>query len=1286
MYLHRSELVSDIERLMRSVEGESTVTSKCEESLRVLDGLGEESVKECIRSNHCIIEAFVLGLSMEMQMPMFVIDYVYTFLVNELLAPDDVREVVEQIARGGWCEASKMKILQMSYYFVRCEGFTGDVVFSLFKTVFKLVEDRNRQIQTTAKPIAMHIVESVFNRACPRSRDMPCSVSEGEEEDGEETCGAGSDKLPQRKAFETLKAIDDGAHLLEFLLSKARTSGDTMCFTVEIIILITQKDELFECQEFRKLYGTGIADILVEQVRRGSSVKGGIYRIVARLATRHVEILGSLVQRILDEAEKSYRVFSECESQMFLEFFGDMDPGVFSSCGATVRRIFFRILGEASFENEDANRGVIRCIEKSLGNQMREQAGNRELSDLTRRVFFDKFSRSLYTKLMGAKDVHPSTGGLLKMVLDFYAVAGDRESLEKFIDMGFGLGFSEVVCRSAVENRKHIQDTWDAVLRGGKERIKPIMESISSFNGEELFFLTKAIGTMDTRWEGGLWTPKDKIDLCRYVFSIVKPVVVEPLNIRIFEILLTGILQEEDGGYGTGVFCSIVTEYFEQAENLSPDIESVVFTLVQKMLMKDPERNGAEVLRTLSEVLRLTTPSGGWSIILGCIECACIPSLYSLLFPIVRWIIGEFSGPLDEDGLKTIIGCLHTMCLCEDGEISLKCMFIFQDVGECLVSRKMIGYIPSSGARPDVEDLEKAAWIKYLETLGQMSGDPRPAIRETAARYFFGFIEAELNITDTDEWDFVSRHCLAPLFGESRRLIASSAPEDIGSSMLILRESNDMMRRSCYNRGLFGEFLSLMEYGICSSGSSDVQSLCIEGLRIATRRISEAVDKERKEEHRDVGTCDGDVQAMREEGMSGDGDVYSDGDGSKSGRKGGSFFEGSGKCVFGDGVVMTGAKMQEVPGVGLREQVLNTYRSILADGTVSSRCGSVNLELIEVFRTFPFRSTEFSSFILFLHRLIGTGDRCIQERVLELTEHVGCMGGMCDVLLESYNSWMDSGDVYLSSMLMERMGRMLSRNGRSGRYGEVVSRLVEYCKHPSMWESSVRAFMKSSENIGTRTSFVSFVEGSSAILEELCMSFDSSVGGEDVKEEGESVDEARDRDGEKKRQAGEARRKERMVLEFLSFYHGVILRFREASTRAGGGHGVHPFNPVSSTEISEAYKVILGMSEEKSRALRENIMLKCYTILFHDIGAVYEEMVPRIRRVLLRYNEIEAIYNGLCSRVKQREIYAILEGVCRSGDRRLIGDIKDLLVESLRSKDHRIIEYVRRSLEIMFGT
>lgn len=1198
MYIHKSELGLDIERLARAAEDDGALVDKCREARGRLETL-QGSIREYVRDGHCIVEAFVLGMKMK-HVPAFVVDYIYTFLVNEMLLPRDVGEVVEAISRGsGWCDVSKMKILQMSYYFTRYDGFDGDAALMLFRAVFRLVEDRNRQIQTTARPVVMHLVDAAFSRACT-ARKSVC-VSDGEEEMRERRVQR-SEELPHREGFGRSGLVDDGLAFLRFLLSQSG-SRDVVSFAIEVVLMITQKEDLFEFDEFRRMYSDEVIEVLAKQIREGWSAQGRIYKILARLARRHSDMLGVQIQRLLDEMDRMYLLLDDDETRMFLEFFGDMDVGLFELYAAAIRRIFFRILEDVSLENAAANRVAIGCISRSLGSQMKMQGDASGKMHVSRRVFFDKFAGQLYTKLCNTRDVHPGVDVLLRTILDFYAVAGDRELLERFLQTAFRLGFSELACRFAIDSRRQMQESWGIVLEQGREHIKLVVEALSSFDAEELFFLTKAVGMLGE----GSWTPRERTDFLQSVFTIVKPVVVEPPNVRILEIILTGILRD-DSEHATKVFCSILVDYFGQMETLVPDVESVVFSRLHRLLAKDVEGNGVAVLDALLDMLRLNAPDRGWEAILQCVEDACVPLLHCSLFPVIRWIVGEFSNQIAEQHVETVISCL---CRMSSGDTGLRAVFLFQDIGESLISRRIMAHAPGESPMPS------AAWTRYLNALVEMSGDRRHVIRDPAIKYLFGFVDAELDVVRPCEWEFVSRSCLIPLFRSSRMLMGSSEADDVGTLVLMLRESIDVMTRAHYNEQLFGEFLDLMEHGMCSE-SCEVQNLCLEGMKALTRRASEIAKQ-----------------------------IRGQSDDENGGRPGGKD-QSDGGSNSDDGFLRSEGK-EKHSGMDLREQVLKTYRLML--GTVAAEPMLV-CDLLDLARTLSLREAECSSLVWALGRFVNSRD--LQDRVLDLVEFLGAQRMMDDVLLEAYSSWMDVQDVRLTTLLMARTARILSGR-QSERYPEMLLKLTELSGHPVFWESAVEAMMKSSENIAGRKSFVPFVEGSRTVLEESCRMLLQN--GED---------------------GGVMRRRERIVLEFLSFYHNTLLRLSVPVE----SQEIQPFDQISDEDIRHGYSVVFALSAMDGMQ-RENVSLKCYRILFHNPERVYDELLARTRHVLQNYNEIEAIYNGVCPRPRQKEMYVVLEGLCREESRRLMGDVRDVLVESLRSKDYRVIDYIRRCLVIL---
>ncbi|ADM11186.1 uncharacterized protein Eint_030420 [Encephalitozoon intestinalis ATCC 50506] len=1237
MYLHRSELEAGIEKLMKTME-DHEVLERCRKSLREMDKIEEENIKDFIRETRDIVDAFVKGLRIKKQVPIFVIDFIYTFLVNDLLISSDIKEIISVISEGNWCEVSKMKILQMSYYIIRYESFKEDLALSLFKSIVRMIDDRSRQVQTTAKPIAMHLVDVVFSRACPVFKEEVQS-EEGEPEstavcpDVLEGNRPGSERLLVRGGFQFSNSINDGITFLKHLLENGNTSKEMNHFMVDAVLLITRKSDLFEYEEFRKIYDSEVMAMLMELIKRRCSSRGNVYKVLARLVERHNCLFEKQILAVFDEMEKSYSLLDDLETEMFLDFFGSLDILLFEGYSSTIRRMFFNILENASFDDEFGNEYVIDTIRNSLNGQLKAQEKTSGKFHSSTKAFFGKFSEILYAKLSDIDNVHPKVECLLEIVLWFYSVSGNKEFLDRFMVLGCKLGFTDVVCRNAIENRKHIQDSWWIVLENGKDHLGKIIESICIFDAEEIFFLIKGIEQPEPSCT---WTSKERVDFLLSVFNIIKPVVVEPLNIKIFEMILGGILRESgsEEGYPTKVFCSILMDYVGHLEALTPDVESVIFVLLQKMLGKDLERNGLEILETLSFVLRTMTPESCWDTILQCIECSCIPCLYSSLYPIIRWIIEGCGHLISNEHFGVLIDCLYSMCLSPSSEISLKAIFIFQDIGESLMSRRAFDRSPK-GKEEKNRDMNPA-WAKYIKVLGEMTNDGRHMVCETAIKYLVMFLEAECEVMNSEELDFAANNGLIPVLEKGREFAKGRDSEAHCTLMLIMDECSRTIGKMNYHEELYGKFLELVADSLCNTDSSEIQNMCIESLKMMTNRIS----------------------GTRDEGKSicQEGSEHSPED-----------------MGFKAGI---GERKSLQPLQRLRDLVLNTYKLIFSSIPVNEGYStSVCLDMIDSVKGFGFKSSERRSLIPLLRKFVHSDCQTLQEKILNMVGEWPAEDGGLDMQLEAYNDWIEFKDIRLSRMLIERIGRILSKDLEDTRYSEAAMDLVEYSKEKAFWEDVVRAFMKGSENIKTRASFISFINGCRVILKEApkVKALQCSPETEGCSGLGEEASES---------MAKAIKKRERIILEFLAFYHEVLSKFAP-NTKRLDSHSMQPFDQTTESDVREGYKVIFEMSELGSGLGKESISFKCYEILFHDIELIYSDVVEKIRKVLTEYNEMEMIYNGLYSRVKQREVYTLLEKIWKSGNKKLVDDVKDVLVESLRSKDYRVIDHVRKCLEVI---
>ncbi|TBU19129.1 hypothetical protein CWI42_030010, partial [Ordospora colligata] len=665
MYLDKAEIDTCIEKLLKTCD-DTNVAAMCHKAKDEIKGVGNDGIKQCIKEKYWIVKMIVNAMCLRKHAPLFVIDFVYTLLVNEIFVYEDVKEIVSAIGESSWCEASKMKILQMSYYLMRYDDFGGDVALSLLKSLLVMIEDKSRQVQTTARSIAMHLIDFIFSRMhyIPERKvqsegDMGVNEQARDVEHTNEMDYSKSELLPCIEMCRMVQVVNDGVCFLKHLLSCISCSKEMCYFVVDTLCIITMRNELFVHEVFRNVYSNDVMDSLVRLIRKRSSSKGGVYKVIEVLAQRNGAIFEKDIQMFFCEVEKAYDGFDELEREMFLEFFGKMGVYLVGMNAITVRRMFFRILGDMSVD-EAGSRDVIASIKSSLEIQLERQTElNGTRYNPSTKVFFDKFSTQLLEKLVEVERAHEDLKDLLCSVVDFYAGVGDRERLENFLNVGMKLGFCKEMMRCAIENRKGMQDSWRVVLNGGKEYAGQVVDAIGRFDAEEMFYVLKGVSMINDVQDDSenAWSGKEKIDFLHSVFNVMKPVIVEPLNIRMLEMILNGVIEESsgEGMYATRIFSLIVIDYASDLEVLSVDIEGVIFGMVERMLKSCADAEKKEVLEMLLKVLRLVTPEVGWDVIVECVRHGCVPELYSSVYLLIQWMVGGFSHLLNALHFEVIV-------------------------------------------------------------------------------------------------------------------------------------------------------------------------------------------------------------------------------------------------------------------------------------------------------------------------------------------------------------------------------------------------------------------------------------------------------------------------------------------------------------------------------------------------------------------------------------------------------------------------------------------------------
>jgi len=1251
MYLDKAEVDACIERLMRTCE-DADVIAMCHRAKDEIKGVENEGIKHFIKEKCWIVKMFMNAMCSRKHVPLFVVDFVYILLVNELFAYEDAKEIVCAIGENSWCEASKMKILQMSYYLMRYDEFGGDVALSLLKSLLAMVDDKSRQVQTAARSIAMHLVDFVF----ARMHSMPARKvqSEGDMSINERVCDAEnvdgvdyskSEQLPCIEMCRTVQAVNDGMCFLKHLLACISCSKEMCYFVVDALCMITLRDGLFVHDIVKNVYLNDVMDSLVRLVSKRCSSKGGIYKVIEALAERNGEMFEKSIQVFFCEVEKAYDGFDELEREMFLEFFGRMSVYLARINAIAVRRVFFRILGDMSVD-EMGSRDVIASIKGSLQVQQAIQAElNGTRYNPCAKVFFDKFSAQLLSKLMDTGRVHDDVKDLLCAAVDFYAGFGDKERLEKFLSVGMRLGFCKEMMQCAIENRKGVQESWKVVIDEGKECVGLVVDAIGHFDAEEMFYVLKGVSMIhDGDNAENAWSGKEKIDFLHSVFNVMKPVIVEPLNVRMFEMILNGVIEEskEDGMYATRIFCLIVVDYVSDVEILSAEIEGVVFGMMERMLKRSADAEKKEVLEVLLKVLRLVTPEAGWDVIVECVRYGCVPELYSSVYLLIQWMVGGFSHLLSGRHFEVIVECLWMMCRSVGEDEGIRLMYVLRDVGECLSGMNRM------------ESKGREAWTKYVEMLREELSDGRVIMRDTAVRYLLELMMNAAWMNDADGIWSEAVIGICEVFEKGRQLIAESGSDELNTVCLMLRESGGCVEMICRHERVSNVFFEVLVDGVCSN-NDEVRLLSMERFKMVVKCITDS-DECKREVGIGMKICKKDLE-VRDSGMR--------------------------------------VRIQEIYKSMLRripidcvcnaepvnvqnDMIYGVNRADYEDRLSGRRAAGMKslpicLEMVEMLKCFLIREHDLRMLMPYLERFVTSGNRLLQEKVIGMIEMLASGEDFVDARLDVYVSWISAEDVGLSRMLIERIGLLLGRSGE--RYSEVVVNIARYCGDEGLWEDVVRGVMCGTKGKMSRHRFVSFVNGSKMIFAEACKLMSSAAGDAEPGDDG--MMEVRDE------VVGKMKRVERIALEFLMFYHGVLVGVKKMYFEQGGVEQ-QPFDEVTLMDLKEGYGAIFEMIGMDARYRRESVLMRCYGIVFHDIEVVYLEVVERIRHVLDEYNRIEAVYNGFYSMMIQREVYVILGEMARRRDKRLIEEVRRVLVDVLRSKDYRVIEYARRCFEVLF--
>jgi hypothetical protein len=117
-----------------------------------------------------------------------------------------------------------------------------------------------------------------------------------------------------------------------------------------------------------------------------------------------------------------------------------------------------------------------------------------------------------------------------------------------------------------------------------------------------------------------------------------------------------------------------------------------------------------------------------------------------------------------------------------------------------------------------------------------------------------------------------------------------------------------------------------------------------------------------------------------------------------------------------------------------------------------------------------------------------------------------------------------------------------------------------------------------------------------------------------------------------------------------------------------------------------SFSVVLSLTQIKNSKPFNfyNLAFKSYHLLFLNINPVFDELLLILRKTLKNYNEEEKLNNMLFSTIKQKEIYLVFELLIETRNKKLIENLKIEMLNCLKNKDLNVVEYVRKSLMVIF--
>lgn len=1239
--------------------------SEIRECIKEMKSYSSGDVKCFIKEHTMFIDTLISLLDCS-KTPLAVIELVYACLIADMFAHEHILAIVNQIGKQSWSSQARMKILQMSFYFVRFDLYTGKEAFKLLRFIIECLDPSDPNLDSAARPIAVLLIEKILKKAvvCKKSycdldlETLKSQLNEGageavqseSVEDDERSqinmATNGGPPLKYSRSYELLKEADlsyseDLTELLEFVY--AQVHGKSSYNIGFILLSIIKHPEIFTIPGIEEFVRSKFFTLCHDILKYGKAEdKEPVYDSILKIQESYGTKFGACLEEFYSK---------------LLRHYGDKGDGFFRF----VQGLFAAVLSEQRKGSSDGCNIPVQLYDvfnKTLDDlNLGRKADGRRFQFLENTLLLLKNNTEFYNdavdkillKMQGTREISVPVDGFIDESLKIVARNGHRDVFDRLLS----ICTVESMLGAAFEMRWFMKDSWCIVMKRSTrvQRAPVITRRLSMFSLDELECFTRHIEEEEI--ESVFESTLDLLVLQTHlklfedlIRKVTKFDLLSAILVRFYSHVQSTVHQHgahepcgaADSLQGTGA------QAFDPgalAATSNKEAALVVPISPLNILRAHVENNQhcyKRALSCLSDIIRIMDPSDCWEVIFAIID-VCRDSIDDQV-PILLSITENFINGLEDRFVIKILNILKRMSLSQDNNTCLNSLFIYQEVGEFLITNSIL----ESGGGVDVYGRARGAssiptalagkraraskharnikiWRDFIILGAVIMKDPRIFMPLSIIRYIMSFIKAEYIFFDDNDFKFIEKI----VFEQFLKI------GDQEISLFILDEMNEYIKNYSL-REFTGMYVSHLSKLICEGDDLKAEK-AFKGLQFLVLSVYEETN---------YVVCDSADDRDFPNAVCADaaavcGGPHGSGNASKKPFRSLNPLHAADR---NEGRKFVIKNKQAHP---LRQDITATFVSLLQNFT--TKRNRLLKDVLQIFILFSYDLREIYEFVDIFYKLLQTNTSSVAE-IVDCVERMCFVSGVGNVALVTFSKWLNDGSINVLffnddktpvfELLLFKIGEIMNRQGWTGSFDAVLQNLLMFVKDDSA-DQTIDCVIRGCANIEEREHLDVFVKFSYSL-------FTTNVN------------------------FVESRKRERKFLEFISFYHGSLQAYYKRKDGAAGG------------PEKKAYDLILYLTTKSYKNLR----LKSYQILFSDIARCQDVLIAQLRSLLSDYIRDFKSSGEFIENIRVIEMVYCLRCIVALNDKTVIDMLKNEMAELLVCGDFDILDSVRKCFKILF--